>query len=310
MSGKRTRFLSVVVALVVVSLLVVSVSAIPTAPTPVTAPKDFPQFVVKHAIKIEDTVYLTHFFNKDTLYDYLFAEGGYLTKNPGANIILNLVGHGWFNNNEVLVTAEDTQIIINEYNIEKMLPEIQTRQLKWIGIRDKNDVWVDVVYGALHQYNAPNFESFAKKHAKIIRGQCYLQPRFNKDILFDYLDTEVDNLKRISTNLTPESTVVLNLVGRGWFNNNEVVAGTISNSNATISDRYVYTVAELRASPEKYTSRQVVWRGPDDNSVYLDMEKINAILPELKMSELKWIGVNDPKEGWTDAVWGRRYPPT
>jgi hypothetical protein len=298
----------VVVALIAISLLVLSVSAVPTAPTP--TPKDFPQFVVKHAIKIDETLYLTHFFNKDTLYDYLFAEGGYLTKNPGANIILNLKGHGWFNNNEVLVTADDTQIIINEYNIEKILPEIQTRQLKWLGIRDKNGVWVDVVYGALYQYNAPKFDSFVKKHAKQTRGQCYLQPRFNKDILFDYLDTEVDNLMRISTTPSPESTVVLNLAGHGWFSNNEVIAGTIINSNETISDRHVYTVAELRAFPEKYNNRYVVWRGPDDISVYLDMEKINALLPELQKRELKTICVQDPKEGITDVVWGRQYPIT
>jgi hypothetical protein len=115
-----------------------------------TESRGFSQFLDKHAVKIGGYHYLTHTFTKDILFDYILAECSYLVKNPGSSIILKLE-NGWFDTTTYeVVTSEKGEIIINTPVIDTVLFELKTKELRWIGLQDRNGEWMDMVYGALH----------------------------------------------------------------------------------------------------------------------------------------------------------------
>lgn len=142
----------IAVALITLSLLVLSVSATPveSAGVQVGCPPDFSAFVKAHAIEIDGQYYLTHKFNEKTLHAYIGCETLRLVSaKENMWVILNLAGHGWLFNDEVVAGSHNGRCFINFDVIKRLRPEIKERELKWIGIQTAtNGVWVDVVWGS------------------------------------------------------------------------------------------------------------------------------------------------------------------
>jgi hypothetical protein len=296
MKCNQRLFAIVVVTLIAISLLVLSVSATPSIEGPVmgtgssTITGGFAPFAAKHAMDIKGDWYLTHPFNKKTLYEYIECENHYLQENPGAEIVLNLKGHGWFNNNEVVARSDIGNVVVMQDVIGQLSPELEWRQLKWVGIRNAEGEWVDVVWGALQSNPTPYFLNFAKDHAIEKEGEYYLTPRLDKDTVFAYLESEVMHLAQrssnaIITNITPEFTPDYDatyLFVRLYAPSHPpmLIATTFDRDGwyyKHLQDRSVYPIAELRKHPEKYTGWHIVWKG-QYSVVCIEMTEINDLL--------------------------------
>jgi hypothetical protein len=119
----------------------------------------------RHTIYEGGYYYLSHKIYDQTLYDYLECEAPLLAENPGATLVINFRGRGWFNNNEIIAQTyshplnDKSQVLIykggevyvyaNQAKIGELLAE--QRDLKWMGVAiptSNQTVWYDVVWGS------------------------------------------------------------------------------------------------------------------------------------------------------------------
>jgi hypothetical protein len=303
----RDSVLRDIIASVAICLLVVSVGAISTGAAPAEN-HTFSHFLEGHTVLVEGEHHLTHRFDKATLLEYLLCTDTYLARNPGSKVILNLEGHGWFDNNEVIAIAYPEEVVLMEHTIERLNPEFRTRNLKWLGIINKDGKWYDSICGASFPYWSPAFATFAQNRTIRVNGHHYLKRMFNKDILFNYLEMEVNNLAEISKANSPDAAVIVNLEGHGYFSDDEIIAKTAPTT--IISDQFIYTVRELQNNPKNYNDKNIVWRGTNNQVVYIDMEKVNVLLLEIKEKPLKWLGIWSKKTSeYSDMLDGATYIP-
>ena len=302
----------IVMTLIAISLLVLSVSATPSIEGPVmgtgstTITGDLAPFAAKHAMSIDGEFYLTHPFDQKTLYEYIECEKLYLQKNTDAKIVLNIEGHGWFSNNEVIARSDGKNVTVMLGVINQLLPEIETNQLKWLGVKNPTDKWIDVVWGALQAKPTPYFLKFADKHARKTKDEYYLTHKFDKDALFDYIDNEVMHLAQRSSNAMtnattlksppehPKMAIAVRIYDPEMFSRSGVlVAETFDTSSsffANIQDKTTYTIAELRNHPEKYTGWHIVWKG-QYSAVCVDMGEINTLLSNIPYQQFGYMEV-------------------
>jgi hypothetical protein len=219
-----------------------------------------------------------------------------LQKNPGAEIVLNLVGRDWVYTDEVIARSDNSSVVVMQDVIDRLLPEIEVRQLQWLGVKHAEGEWVDGVHGALLADPSPYFLKFAEKHAILKEWSYHLTPKLDKDTMFAYIESEVMHLAQRSSNaittpttlgLTPDykkTAIVVRLYDPESFIQPEVfVATTLATDNvafANLQDKSVYTIAELQSHPEKYAGLRIVWKG-QYSVVYIDMTEINNLLPKI-----------------------------
>lgn len=140
---------------------------------------------------------------------------------------------------------------------------------------------------ALQLYSASSTSKYftpMQRHTIHEGGYYYLSHKIYDQTLYDYLECEAPLLAE-----NPGATLVINFRGRGWFNNNEIIAQTYSH-------------------PLNYKSQVLIYR-EGDVYVYADQAKIGELLAEYR--ELKWMGVYLPTKSlgnrWYDVVWGSSY---
>jgi hypothetical protein len=152
----------------------------------------FLNFADKHAVDVKGNYYLTHKFDQDTLFDYIEAEIDHLAdygnyaQQDSPEILLNIKGHGNFNNNEVVAGVTDISslddafiydidhlrgfparysagrcivrflpnnkaVYVDMKVIDALMPEIENSQFKWLGFREGTYFDYDVVWGEAYQ---------------------------------------------------------------------------------------------------------------------------------------------------------------
>lgn len=142
----------------------------------------------------------------------------------------------------------------------------------------------DSIYrGYSSSQTSPYFKSFTR-HTIGRDGYQYLSFELTAQGLCDYLNDEAPLLAE-----HPGATLVLNLKGHGWVNNNEVIAQSYSAPQNDPSLLFVYA--------------------KNDVYVYANRDKCGALLGEWR--QLKWMGVYVPNKWvggeWYDVVWGSSY---
>jgi hypothetical protein len=297
-----------------------------------TIPNNFTGFVMLHAVEIDGSYYLRHRFGKDVLYDYLDYETSYLHTHPGSRVFLNLAGHGYFNNNEVIAECDNEgQIIRKNALISQLSYEIRDRELKWIGIKNAKGEWADVAWGALRVNPSTYFPKFGNTHTVKVNGNYYLTHPLDKDTLFDYLDTEIYHLLEVSNEPTigvyvpedldlkaphsessyPYASIDLHVADSTSSGKNYRIAGVKPLKNLQNWDEH--TLAELRNNPQNYAGKCFIYQGSCGYASYVDMDVINSLLPVIEKSTVMQLELN--LNGFfgtthTDVVWGREYRPS
>ena len=189
--------------------------------------------------------------------------------------------------------------------LNKLDAEMKTRTLNWFAVYNPdNNEWIDAVYTSINPTTTHYFQQkFTTKYKtkNDAAFNYYLNDTFNTDILFDYIDADTTHL---ADNIG--SKIVLNLAGHGYFNNNEKIAYSknITQHNA----EPLYHIEDLKNNPSQYHGDCLIMDyvcAP--NSVYVDMDMINKLKPEIETRDLKWLSTYNPNCGWVDTLWGPKY---
>jgi len=121
-------------------------------------------FTQDHTTEKDGYYYLNEHLNISMVESYITAHIDYFVQNPHTQVIINIAGHGWFSNNEVIAESHDDRIIspsvyaglypndriiwaifgtnrnriitydVHQEVIDRLYYEIKYSDLNWIGV--------------------------------------------------------------------------------------------------------------------------------------------------------------------------------
>ena len=135
-------------------------------------------FAPNHTTVIDRDYYLTKHIDIDFVNDYIEFQKSLIMNNPNLRVVLNIPGHGWFNNNEVIAEAYMNRNIYQNYEgdtlvssaidadgktlsyythtdlIDSLKYEMKVNDFKWIDVQrcieklpEGPRVFVNTIYG-------------------------------------------------------------------------------------------------------------------------------------------------------------------
>ena len=140
----------------------------------------------------------------------------------------------------------------------------------------------------------PDFNTYIAPYTTEINGIHYLNNHVDISFINKYIATQ--SILMLSY---PDFRVVLNIPGHGLFSNNEVIAETYTERDATRN----YDGDTLIASRIDPTTGETI-------SYYAHTALIDSLKPEMKANDLKWIDVQyGYAPYYLNTVWGHNYKP-
>ena len=130
-------------------------------------------FAPNHTTVIDENYYLTKHIDIDFINDYIESQKLFIMNNPKLRVVLNIPGHSWFNNNEIIAETYTNRNIYQNYEgdtlissitviggktityyahtdiIDSLKHEMKVKDFKWIDVQRCIDALfgINLIYG-------------------------------------------------------------------------------------------------------------------------------------------------------------------